>query len=486
MAVFSSLYNVASDQNSLSMFIQKNIDNIADFCSSTVNFQRVELDDFEDFVLFKARVIESLDYTKGHNRAFIYYLLDYCERFCSIPAIVHLYRIIQQHQLTIGSRLEASMLYLYNVPNNQQFVDRFDSICDKLQTAISHEDDDEKKSIATFLNYYSYVIFNTSTHPQFAQELHSKCLSAIKNNSWPFLKNEVVQMCLSFGTSNPNSLLQFVQGQIDTLLGRKDKLEIKIETVADDCLIESNTDYASILAKIPPRFNEIRRISYQLINQYDNKDEIFDSLGRGVKILQEEAQMFSYLSSYGRMHEAKMKSALRHFPFDEIEGNVDLVDWGCGQGLASMIFIENKEGKAEIAKSTLIEPSTICLKRAALHVRHFIPNIPLKTINKDFDSLNSGDIKLNEKTAIHLFSNVIDYEGYNLRHLEDIVSQSIHGKTYFICVSPYITDAKTERINSFERYFEHKFTSFKEIYSAENNAGTWEGTWTRVIRIFSV
>ena len=225
MSIFQSLLNNADDSGSLDSYIQKNYAQIEAFCSTRVDLQQAELFDFEQFVLLKTGVIEKLDYSKSYNRGFVYYLLDYCERFCSKSAIVQLYRIIQDNNLNIGSRLEAAMLYLYNVPSNQTIVDRFNDICSKLQTAINEEDDSDKKAIASFLNYYSYVVINTSE--QFSSGIFIKYTNAIENDSFPFLKNDVVQDCFTLDYHKPEILYDIVQKKIDELLGRNEDFIIQ-------------------------------------------------------------------------------------------------------------------------------------------------------------------------------------------------------------------------------------------------------------------
>ena len=301
MSIFQSLLNNADDNVSLDSYIQKNYAQIEAFCSTRVDSQQIELDNFEQFVLFKTGVIEKLDYTKSYNRGFVYHLIDYCERFCSTSAIVQLYHIIQDNRLNIGSRLEASMLYLYNVPSNQTFVDRFNDICSKLQTAINEEDDNDKRAIASFLNYYSYVVYNTSE--QFSSGVFLKYTNAIENDSFPFLKNDVIKECFALDYHKPEILYNIVQKKIDEILGRNEEFIIQPNR-ENDYLIESDTEYARILNNTPRTFQAIRNISVQQINQFENKDDIYYSLGRGVKILKEEAQLYSYLNSYGNMHEA--------------------------------------------------------------------------------------------------------------------------------------------------------------------------------------
>ncbi len=171
--MFEQLIANSSDAQSLGNYISSNQLLIDEFVNSSIESQRQQESLFQQFVLLNSRIqiMDSLDFTKSTNRAFIAILFDYAERVNAVAAAVQLYQIIQRHNLGIGSRLEASMLYLYNVPNNQVYVDRFDEICSKLQTAINEEDDNDNRAIATFLNYYSSVVYNTSPHAHFAQDI---------------------------------------------------------------------------------------------------------------------------------------------------------------------------------------------------------------------------------------------------------------------------------------------------------------------------
>ena len=488
MSIFQSLLNNADDNVSLDSYIQKNYAQIEAFCSTRVDSQQIELDNFEQFVLFKTGVIEKLDYTKSYNRGFVYHLIDYCERFCSTSAIVQLYHIIQDNRLNIGSRLEASMLYLYNVPSNQTFVDRFNDICSKLQTAINEEDDNDKRAIASFLNYYSYVVYNTSE--QFSSGVFLKYTNAIENDSFPFLKNDVIQECFALDYHKPEILYNIVQKKIDEILGRNEEFIIQPNR-ENDYLIESDTEYARILNNTPRTFQAIRNISVQQINQFENKDDIYYSLGRGVKILKEEAQLYSYLNSYGNMHEAKMLSALHKLPLEELEGkNIEIYDWACGQGLASIIFrefVENHNYNIYNRNIVLIEPSEIALKRAALNVRHFNGQCQIKTVLKDIDSITKEDLNCDSNSIkIHLFSNILDVEGFSMEHLISIIEQTQKGVNFFVCVSPYITDAKTARIDKFVQHFSNQYNSYHLYFEIENQSGEWRNSWTRVIRLFRV
>jgi len=191
--------------------------------------------------------------------------------------------------------------------------------------------------------------------------------------------------------------------------------------------------------------------------------------------------------------------------------------WGCGQGFGSMIFIE-KFGTEIIRNISLIEPSELSLKRAALHIRKYNQNIPIRTICKKLNELDESDFTgTPADITVHLFSNILDIDDYSQTHLIDIIECTQSGTNYFVCASPYIDEIKTERLESFKRNFESKYDSFElllDVSSSKNpNDDFWccnnthnkhrisHGTyfnckeytengcnnkWTRVIKVFKV
>jgi hypothetical protein len=64
------------------------------------------------------------------------------------------------------------------------------------------------------------------------------------------------------------------------------------------------------------------------------------------------------------------------------------------------------------------------------------------------------------------------------------ISSVYQGENYFVCVSPYINDIKTSRIDSFKDYFVIKNNDFKLFGCANNQKGTWLRDWARVMRVF--
>ena len=485
--MFSKLIINSQNTQALDNFISNNKRLIDDFFDSDNNTLRKQADLCEQFVLLEGRkqIIDSLDFSKSQNRAFISQLFDFAERVNSSSVILQLYQIIQSHDLQIGSRLKAAMLYLYNVPNNQVYVDRFEDICSLLQTAINEEDDNDNKAVASFLNYYASIVLNTNPHIQFAQEIRTKVYSS--SEKYLFLQQDIIKDSLLLDISQAEMVYSTIQATIDGLLGKKRMSTVSSE---NDFIIETDTLYSQMLSNTPKTFDDVRNIAISQLALLQNKDEIFHSLGRGVKILEQEEQLYSYFNSYGLMHKAKLESAFLHFPFDLLEkSDIEVFDWGCGQGMASIVLLEylKKQGiHLTISKITLIEPSEIALKRASLHIRHFASETPVKTVLRELESLTKDDVcSSNDKVKLHLFSNILDVEAFSMQHLIDLISETQKGTNYFICVSPYINDLKTARFDSFVDGFRHNVT-FNILHQEEARRGEWKNTWTKLIKAFQV
>ena len=183
-------------------------------------------------------------------------------------------------------------------------------------------------------------------------------------------------------------------------------------------------------------------------------------LDHGCKILSTEDELNCYMAAYGEMHRAKAFYALSAMPFDELNESVEIVDYGCGQGLASMCFIEKmREGKClpRLRKITLIEPSKAALRRAHLNLRQALrdaPNCEIVTLEQFLPSttpsdneVKSLDVKCN--IVVHLFSNVLDIATIDLEKTAALVSAS-GLRNYVICVGPNNLGAC--RINRFTHY----------------------------------
>ena len=59
-------------------------------------------------------------------------------------------------------------------------------------------------------------------------------------------------------------------------------------------------------------------------------------LNHGTAVLSNDEQLCCYIASYGEMHKGKIDKALERFPWAELDSNYEIIDWGCGQGIASV------------------------------------------------------------------------------------------------------------------------------------------------------
>ena len=100
-------------------------------------------------------------------------------------------------------------------------------------------------------------------------------------------------------------------------------------------------------------------------------------LNHGTAVLSNEEQLCCYIASYGEMHKGKLEKAFESFPWRELNSNIEIIDWGCGQGIASVHFVSKLRDfnhLSKLQKITLIEPSTVALERAKSNVLKSVGN----------------------------------------------------------------------------------------------------------------
>ena len=226
--------------------------------------------------------------------------------------------------------------------------------------------------------------------------------------------------------------------------------------------IETGTNYAYSIKRIKNiTFQTLRKVAIDFINRLPPAlvDELYEDIQHGVCQLQSEPELNMYLRAFGLMHEAKLQYAFEHLPNDFTNhSTIDIVDYGCGQAIGTICYADflRKNGYAQkVRKITLIEPSEIALKRAALHASCFFPNTEIITINKGFDDLDSDDICTNINTpTLHILSNVIDLadEYFNLQNFAELLNSNAKGENHYICIEPYFDyeerDAKLKRFTT--------------------------------------
>lgn len=211
-------------------------------------------------------------------------------------------------------------------------------------------------------------------------------------------------------------------------------------------IIEQSTNYAfSLQNEKTVSFEAIRKISslfFRLLPQEIQK-KLFDEISHGVCPLDSEPHLNTYMYVYGKMHNAKLRRAYDHLSENfRRENCVDIVDYGCGQGLGCICyadFLREKGIRQQVRRVVLIEPSEMALARAALHVSLLFPDAELKTVKKGFDDLTADDLPSDSEVAtLHILSNVLDFgdSAYRLDDFADLVANTLKGRNEFVCVEP--------------------------------------------------
>ena len=168
-------------------------------------------------------------------------------------------------------------------------------------------------------------------------------------------------------------------------------------------------------------------------------------LVHGIGLLASEEALNCYMSAYGEMHVGKCRAAIMNFPFDKLTGSIEIVDWGCGQGIGSATLIEalqQRELLNWVKKITLVEPSPNAIHRAICNISKIVNNnIEIDAINKFMPTKEvvSGEILKSigykYSNVIHVFSNILDVKSIDLAEVARMVASS-HGNHFILCMGP--------------------------------------------------
>lgn len=190
-----------------------------------------------------------------------------------------------------------------------------------------------------------------------------------------------------------------------------------------------------------------------LPTEYRHRPYRHPELKNGVSLLHTEDGMNAYMAAYGEMHMAKCRAALQNFPFELLQGTIEIVDWGCGQGIASICALDalSQRDKSQwIKRVTLIEPSSAALNRAIINVTKVTNGGILVLPLNYYLPGNANDVlqglDYSAQNVIHLFSNILDVSGIDLVQLACMVPRAGH-QHYVLCMGPL--NANAYRIDLF-------------------------------------
>ena len=239
-----------------------------------------------------------------------------------------------------------------------------------------------------------------------------------------------------------------------------------------------------ILQIYPLSVEDIILVSRKFVpRNYKNHPWDYPGMNHGTACLSNEEQLCCYMAAYGDMHKGKLNKILSDFPINKIDSDLEIIDWGCGQGIATVCLVSALRGAnldKRIKKVTLIEPSSTALSRAKSNVSRCVSDdVYIEPINlylpaSDNNEQTIGGLHIEEPICIHLFSNILDIPTINLKELAYLVGSSGY-RHYFLCVGP--ANWGNTRIEQFCRYFNTKDNEIFSDYRSGQYAQLANGKW---------
>lgn len=190
----------------------------------------------------------------------------------------------------------------------------------------------------------------------------------------------------------------------------------------------------AVLRKDNLRFEDVIRFSgvfvpkeyadrpWTYFNREDEQGRKKDD--RGTRPITEDEEAMCYLAAYARWHTGKIHLAVdEYLRSQRIPPRINVVDWGCGQGLATFVFadyLEKKGIRVDIENVLLVEPSRLALDYAELYLnkRFEGKGTKVRSVCAYFSGLKDGDLAMpGDAPVFHLFSNILDVAGIVMKDL---------------------------------------------------------------------
>ncbi len=211
-------------------------------------------------------------------------------------------------------------------------------------------------------------------------------------------------------------------------------------------------------------FDEIIGTSAALISP-DQLPSAKARVSGGIRLLNSESELNDYLVAFGEIHRAKLMEFLPSIPFqDFVDTGLILVDWGCGQGVASAVtldYLRSRNYHVEIKAVRLIELVRPALDRAIGIVNKYQLASSCDVLAVEWD--RKGMAALGEKLpegvpVLHLFSNILDVVGLDIEGVRETVEKMRGGRrSYVLSVGPDMVTKRSsppqllDFLKSFER-----------------------------------
>ncbi len=170
----------------------------------------------------------------------------------------------------------------------------------------------------------------------------------------------------------------------------------------------------------------------------------------GIRLLNRESELNDYLVAFGEIHQAKLLEFLPSIPFQEfVDTGLILVDWGCGQGVASAVtldYLRSRSYHVEIKAVRLIELVKPALDRAWGIIDKYLQSSDCDGLAVEWNREGMAALCENLPAGIpvlHLFSNILDVVGLDIEGVRETVEKMRGGRrSYVLSVGP---DMATKR-----------------------------------------
>lgn len=227
----------------------------------------------------------------------------------------------------------------------------------------------------------------------------------------------------------------------------------------------------------------LAQASEHILNLPETKQrELKENLSHWKALLKSGEEMKAYLHHYGRMHRDKLLRALQHIPADFLKSSFSVTDWGCGQGLASIILNDFISGEDIITDITLIEPSARCLSQAEATLTWCNSKSMVDTVRKREEEVEASDICVQEHKVLHLLSNVVDMPEFSGDDIRRFIKANHKLHHLIVAVSPfYPEDGRGKRMDEFVE----SLKDFRKVYSFQKHIDDWDEDYSCQIRILS-
>ena len=400
--------------------------------------------------------------------AFLITLADFYDRFQSKTEVIVINKYLPD--CSVKKRLKAAEVYLL-ANNVDDFIIQLNSIIGLLNEAYQEEDFKHRISIS-LVNYYLFAFGHLR---RVSEEKLTQFQVNFKScyGKYEIFDSELVEKVINHvSNSNFEKDFQSIQDLIRDLEINCLKLYLP-EINIDVDFTEENSDYEREYKGLEVKnFDLIKDLSFRFLPE---DSTLFSKLQRGTAIIDQTELLYQYVFSYGSMHQCKLIDSFKSLSINDLTGRtIDIIDYGCGLGLATMVlndFLTGKGINVTFKSIILIEPSEIALKRAYLHVKYgpdSFSNAQIIPINKDLNSIDKTDLATSRSNIkVHLFSNILDVPFFDLDLLIGKLMLTQSGVNYFICVSPNVDDLRNNRLDYFFNIFSKKFNT--TLFSNRNN-----------------